>query len=153
MGTRTAVDALYESRVRQCHSHQAVMKLLGVTITRVQAGMVELQMPSRANLTQQHGYIHAGIVATVLDSACTYAALTLMPANMTVLTVEYKINMLAPANGQSLIVKASVKRAGQSLLVCAADALTNDSDLLKPVATMLSTVMREIEQSNLSSTA
>jgi uncharacterized protein (TIGR00369 family) len=147
MGTRTAVDPLYESRIRQYHSRQAIMKLLGVTVARVQAGIVELQMPSRPNLTQEDGDIHSGIVATVLDSACSYAALTLMPANSSVATVEYKVNILAPASGQSLIVRAAVKRAGQTFVVCTADALVNDSDLLRPVATMLSTIVRELEQS------
>ena len=146
MGTRQPLDPRYETRVRKCFSRQQVLKMLGVSLTRIQPGVVELHMPNRDDLTQQHGYIHAGIVATVLDTACSYAASTLIPTHSSVSTVEYKINLLAPAKGDSLIVRANVKREGRTFIVCSADALVCESELLKPVATMLSTIMCSAER-------
>lgn len=113
------------------------MQMIGASLVTVGPGLVEIELPWRADLTQQNGYIHAGIVTTVLDSGCGYAAFTLMPADTSVLSVEFKVNLLAPARGEMVSVRSEVKRAGRTLTVCVADAFA-DGVLC---ATMLGTVI------------
>jgi len=134
-----AID--FERRVRASFARQRVMESIGATLTHVEAGAVEITLPYRIDLTQQHGFIHAGIVATILDSACGYAAFSLMPPEMAVLTVEYKINLLRPAKGDRLIARARVVRDGKTLTVCAGDAFADTDGAETVVATMLATVM------------
>jgi uncharacterized protein (TIGR00369 family) len=134
-----AID--FERRVRASFARQRVMESIGATLTHVEAGAVEITLPYRIDLTQQHGFIHAGIVATILDSACGYAAFSLMPPEMAVLTVEYKINLLRPAKGDRLIARARVVRVGKTLTVCAGDAFAETDGVETVVATMLATVM------------
>ena len=129
------------SRVRQSFSKQAFMSNLRAELTAVGEGTVEIRLPFSADLTQQDGYLHAGAIAAVLDSACGYAALSVAPAGHEVLTVEFKVNLLAPAAGELFIARAQVKRAGKKLTVCAADAFGVTGDKQKVVATMLATVM------------
>lgn len=131
----------FEARVRASFARQKVMDTIGATLTRVDPGAVEIALPFRADLTQQHGFLHAGVVATILDSACGYAAVTQMPADVGALTVEYKINLLRPAAGERFVARGLVVRAGKTLTVCTGDvfALTGGSE--KVVATMLSTIM------------
>jgi uncharacterized protein (TIGR00369 family) len=134
-----AID--FERRVRASFARQRVMESIGATLTHVEAGAVEITLPYRIDLTQQHGFIHAGMVATILDSACGYAAFSRMPPEMAVLTVEYKINLLRPAKGDRLIARARVVRAGKTLTVCAGDAFAETGGVETVVATMLATVM------------
>jgi uncharacterized protein (TIGR00369 family) len=136
-----AVDDGCEPRVRASFARQRVMETIGAVLTRVDPGAVEIALPFRADLTQQHGFIHAGIVATILDSACGYAAFSLMPADVAVLTVEYKINLLRPAKGDRLVARARVVRSGKTLTVCAGDVLAQAGGAENVVATMLATVM------------
>jgi uncharacterized protein (TIGR00369 family) len=136
-----ATDDAFEPRVRASFARQRVMETIGATLTRVEPGAVEIALPYRADLTQQHGFIHAGIVATILDSACGYAAFSLMPADVAVLTVEYKINLLRPARGDRLVARARVVRAGKTLTVCAGDAVAQTGGAEGVVATMLATIM------------
>jgi uncharacterized protein (TIGR00369 family) len=136
-----ATDDAFEPRVRASFARQRVMETIGATLTRVEPGAVEIALPYRADLTQQHGFIHAGIVATILDSACGYAAFSLMPADVAVLTVEYKINLLRPAKGDRLVARARVVRAGKTLTVCTGDALAQTGGAESVVATMLATIM------------
>ena len=135
------VDDDFEARVRASFARQRVMGTIGAALTRVDPGAVEIVLPYRGDLTQQHGFIHAGVVATILDSACGYAAFSLMPADVAVLTVEYKINLLRPAQGDRLVARARVVRAGKTLTVCAGDAVAQASGRENAVATMLATVM------------
>jgi uncharacterized protein (TIGR00369 family) len=107
----------FEQRTRESFARQPAMATLGVTIDAVAAGRVVLSMPHRAELTQQHGFVHAGMVATALDSACGYAAFTLMPAGAGVLTIEYKINLLAPARGPLLQFEGVVTKGGRTISV------------------------------------
>jgi len=130
-----------EERVRRSFSNQAFMSTLGAVLTVVGQGLVEIRLPFSSKLTQQHGYLHAGAVTAVLDSACGYAALSLAPDDKDVLTVEFKQNLLAPARGEMLIARAQVKRAGKTLTVCAADAFAITGSKEKLVATMLATIM------------
>src|SRR5215471_21443882 len=117
------------------------MSTLGAALTEVAEGVVEIRMPFSPSLTQQDGYLHAGAVTSVLDSACGYAALSVAPAGHEVLSVEFKVNLLAPAAGELFIARAHVKRAGKKLTVCSADAFGVTGDKEKVVATMLATVM------------
>jgi uncharacterized protein (TIGR00369 family) len=130
-------DANFESRVRENFARQRVMHLIGAAITTVEPGIVEIEIPARDDLTQQDGLIHAGIVTTILDSACGYAAFTLMPADASVLSVEFKVNLLAPATGAMVTARAEVKRYGRTLTVCTADAFADG----KICATMLATMI------------
>jgi len=136
-----AQDPNFESRVRESFARQQLMDTLGATLALVETGVVEIELPYRADLTQQHGFIHAGVIASVLDSACGYAAFSLMPADAAVLSIEFNVNLLAPAKGQRLIARAEVKRAGRTITVCTADAYTVDGERRKLVATMLATMM------------
>ena len=111
-------DPAFESRVHESFARQKVMGLIGAALTRVVPGRVEIELPFRDDLAQQHGFFHAGIVGTIADSAGGYAAYTLMPAGSSVLSVEYKINLLAPADGERLVASGQVVRPGRTLTVC-----------------------------------
>jgi uncharacterized protein (TIGR00369 family) len=127
-----------ENRVRESFDKQSVMRLIGAELAGVEPGIVEIALPYRQDLTQQDGFIHAGIITTILDSACGYAAYSLMPEGSSVLSVEFKVNLLAPAKADVIKVRAEVKRAGRTLTVCTADAFANDT----ACATMLATMIR-----------
>jgi uncharacterized protein (TIGR00369 family) len=113
------------------------MELIGASLRLIEPGVVEIEIPTRTDLTQQDGFMHAGIVTTILDSACGYAAYSLMPAGTRVLSVEFKVNLLAPAMGKMITARAEVKRPGRTLTVCTADAFADD----KLCATMLATMI------------
>lgn len=142
-------DADFESRVRQSFARQQAMQTIGARLTVVEPGAIEIELPHCADLTQQHGFIHAGIVATILDTACGYAAFSLMPADAAVLSVEFKVNLLAPAQGELIRARAVVKRAGKNVTVCAADAWALSAGHSRIVATMLATIMCIRGRSNL----
>lgn len=117
------------------------MSTIGAEITSIAAGQLEIRFHFNPALTQQNGFIHAGAVTSVMDSACGYAALTVAPTGHDVLSVEFKVNLLAPAAGKSFIVRSAVKRAGKTLTVCAADAFAVSDTGEKPIATMLATII------------
>ncbi len=118
------------------------MNLIGATLSLVEPGIVEITLPYRADLVQQHGYLHAGIVTTIADSACGYAAYSLMPAGSEVLSVEFKVNLLQPAQGVTFVARAEVIKAGRTLTVARADvfATTPNNDRAL-VATMQATII------------
>lgn len=132
-------DAL--DRIRNNFAQQEVMKTLGASLLSVMSGAVEIGFSFRADLTQQNGFIHAGVMTTILDTACGYAALSVAPEGTDVLSVEFKVNLLSPAVGERFIARASVKRAGRRLSVCVADACAITGTAETPVATMLATIM------------
>ncbi len=131
----------YERRVRESFARQAMMQTLGAEMASVSRGAMEIRFLVAPSLLQQHGYVHAGAVTTVLDSACGYAALTVAPEGSEVLSVEFKVNLLAPATGDSVVARALVKRAGKKLAVCTADAFAVRPEGEKLVATMLATMI------------
>lgn len=131
----------FESRVRASFARQRLMETIGARILSVAPGEVVIELPFRDDLTQQHGYLHAGIVTSIVDTACGYAALTLMQEDADVLSVEYKINLLSPARGEKLIARGRVKRAGRNLTVCEGEVVAVGVDEEKPVAAMLATMM------------
>lgn len=111
-------DPAYESRVRDSFARQALMRTIGAELARVEPGRVEIALPYRDDLTQQHGYLHAGITSTIADSAGGYAGYSLFPAGSSVLTVEFKINLLAPAAGERFIAVGEVVKPGRTLTIC-----------------------------------
>lgn len=117
------------------------MKTLGARIAKVAPGAVEIHLPVRAELTQQHGFVHAAAVAAIGDSACGYAAFSLMPADAAVLSIEYKINLMAPARGEILVARGRVLRAGRTITVCEADIVAVASGKEESVALLVSTIM------------
>ncbi|MGC2480679.1 MAG: PaaI family thioesterase [Candidatus Sulfotelmatobacter sp.] len=131
----------HQERVGNTFSRQAFMSTLGADLAAVVEGGVEIRLPFSPNLTQQNGYLHAGVITAVLDSACGYAALSVAPEDREVLTVEFKVNLLAPAAGEVFAARAQVKKAGRTLTVCAADAFAISDGREKLVATMLATIM------------
>ena len=137
-----------EARVRESFSRQGFMRHLGAEVTALATGECEIQVPYREEMTQQHGYFHAGVAAAIADSACGYAAYGLMPVTSSVLTVEYKINLVAPAVGETLIARARVVRSGKTLKICAADvfAVKDGKEML--CATTLSTIMAMHDKSD-----
>jgi uncharacterized protein (TIGR00369 family) len=130
-----------EERVRASFARQGLMATLGVRVARVAEGEVDLELPFDERLTQQDGYLHAGAVTATLDSACGYAALTRMPEDAAVLTVEFKVNLLAPASGERFLARGRVVRAGRTLTVCRGDAFALVGDDERHVATMTATMM------------
>jgi len=132
-------DPNYEARVRASFAKQQFMATLGANLTAVQPGEVSIELPFRADLTQQHGFLHAGVVTSVIDSACGYAALTLMPPDREVLSVEFKVNLMAPAQGAIFQARGRVVRAGRTLTVCAGDLRVVGSESV--VAMMQATMM------------
>src|SRR5690349_16221509 len=118
----TPQDPDFEARVRRSFAAQRVMETIGARLARVAPGEVDIELSFRDDLTQQNGFLHAGIVSTILDSACGYAAFTLMPADAQVLSIEFKVNLLAPAVGERVVARARVVRAGRTISVCTADA-------------------------------
>jgi uncharacterized protein (TIGR00369 family) len=113
------VDPNFVDRVRNSFDRQGFMALLGATLTRIEPGSVDIEVPFRADLTQQHGYFHAGVTSTVADTAAGYAGYTLFPADSSVLTVEFKINLIAPAQGNRLSATGRVIKHGRTLTICA----------------------------------
>ena len=123
-------------------AQQSIMKLIGASLSLVEPGVVEIELPYRKDLTQQNGYLHAGIVTTIADSACGYAAFTLMPAGSGVLSVEFKVNLLRPAKGETFLSRAEVIKAGRTLTVVRADVFAVDEKGERElVATMQGTMI------------
>jgi uncharacterized protein (TIGR00369 family) len=136
----------FERVVRDSFSAQQLMGTIGARLERVAPGDVEIRLLFRPDLTQQHGFLHAGVVTSAMDSACGYAALTLMPAHAGVLSVEFKTNLMAPAEGDELIARGRVLRSGRTISVCQADAFMLAGGSEKHVATMLATIMTILER-------
>ncbi|MBU2532254.1 MAG: PaaI family thioesterase [Alphaproteobacteria bacterium] len=132
----------YEERVRSSFDRQAAMMTIGAELTQITPGMVEIEMPFSAALTQQHGFLHAGIISAALDSACGYAAFSLMPADAAVLTIEFKVNLLAPGKGERFLFRGSVTKPGRTIIVADGQAYAfSRSGEAKLVATMTGTMM------------
>ena len=134
-------DPAFAERVRASFAKQGAMHTIGATLASVNAGHVVIELPWREDLTQQHGFLHAGMVATALDSACGYAASTLMPAEAGVLTIEYKINLLAPAQGERFRMEGFVLKPGRTISVTEGRAYALHQGPEKLIATMGATLM------------
>jgi uncharacterized protein (TIGR00369 family) len=137
----TPADPDFEARCRDSFNRQPAMHLIGARITVVKPGFCEVEMPRKHDVTQQHGFVHGGIVGMIADSAAGYAAYSLFPADATVLTVEYKMNLMAPGDGDILRAQAQVTRHGRTLTIVGFDVFAEKAG--KPVhcATGLATLM------------
>jgi uncharacterized protein (TIGR00369 family) len=133
-------DPHFERRVRTSFDRMGPMQLIGARLVYVAPGHVEIDLPRRADLTQQHGYFHGGIISAVADTAGGYAAYTLVPADSSMLTVEYKINLMAPGDGERLLVIGRVKKHGRTLTVCELEAQVIQGGTPKVVALGLQTL-------------
>ena len=134
-------DPDFESRVRQGFNLQQLMATIGAKMTRVAAGEVHIELPFSRAWTQQHGYIHAGIITSIVDSACGFAAYTLMPTSSGVLTVEYKVNLLSPAKGEMFTAIGRVIKPGRTLTICSGEVLSLERGEQKLIAAMQATMM------------
>lgn len=137
----TPADAAFEQRVRDSFARQRIMSTLGAELSSVSPGEVVIELGFREDLTQQHGYLHAAILTAIVDSACGYAAYTLMPVGTAVLTAEYKANFLAPAAGRRFVAHGRVLKPGRTLTVTAGDVVAETDGGPKHVATMVATMM------------
>lgn len=141
LSAMTPRDPDFEARVRASFDRQKIMRLIGARMTRVEPGVVEIELPFRDDLTQQHGFFHAGITSTIADSAGGYAAYSLFPPDSSVLTVEFKMNLLAPADGERLVATGRVVRSGRTLTVCDLEAHVFRDGVATLCAKGLSTLM------------
>ena len=136
----TAKNPEFAADVRKSFAAQAIMQTIGAQLSRVEPGIVEISLPYRTELTQQNGYLHAGIITSIADSAAGYAAFTLMPDGASVLSVEFKVNLLRPASGEMFLARAEVIKAGKTLTVVRADVFGISGNERTIVATMQGTM-------------
>ena len=134
-------DPEYAARVRSSFDRQGAMRLIGARIADLGPGYCAIELPFRRDLTQQHGYIHAGIVSAIADSAGGYAGFTLFPSDSSVLTVEYKLNLLAPAAGERLIAEAEVLKPGRTLAITRGEVYAETAGTRTLCAVMQQTLM------------
>jgi len=144
----TPMNPQYRQRVRQSFERQGFMRSLAAQLAQIEAGTVEIHLAYRDDLTQQHGYYHGGVIGALADNACGYAAFTLMRAEDSLLTAEYKINLLAPGDGELLIARAEVLRPGRTLTVCEARVFARKNGVDKLCATALATLITLPNQSD-----
>lgn len=142
----------FEARVRSSFANQNLMHTMGGSIASIEAGRVVLEMPFNSAFTQQHGFLHAGAVTTMLDSAAGYAAFSLMPVNAEVLTIEFKTNLMSPAKGEHFRFVGEVVKAGRTITFCEASAYAQtDDEAEKKIATMNATMMAVTNQKGVKS--
>lgn len=138
--TFAPTNSEFAADVKKSFAAQAIMQAIGAQLVRVDPGVVEISLPYRKDLTQQDGYLHAGIITTIADSAAGYAAFSLMPAGARVLSVEFKVNLLRPARGEEFVARAEVIKPGKSLSIVRADVFATTGIERQLVATMLGTM-------------
>jgi uncharacterized protein (TIGR00369 family) len=131
----------FETRVRASFERQRLMATIGARLARVTPGAVEIEAPVKEGLSQQHGYVHAGVLTALMDSACGYSALSLLPPGMEVLSVEYKVNFLSPAVGERFVARGRVERPGKQITVCSGEIVALTGSEEKRVAVMLATMV------------
>ena len=132
----------FAAQVRASFARQGIMSLIGARLGRIEPGLAEISLPYRPDLSQQHGFFHAGVTSTIADSAGGYAAFTLFPADDTGLTVEYKINLVAPADGDRLTATGRVVKPGRTLTVCTLEVFVEKNGVAKLCAIGQQTMMR-----------
>lgn len=137
----TPTDPNFRARIENSFALQTAMATLGIRIESAEPGKVALAMPFSDRLSQQHGFIHAGVITTGLDSACGYAAFSLMPAEAAVLSIEFKVNLLAPARGDSFVFRGDVLKPGRTITFCEGKAYAVTDGAERLIATMTATMM------------
>jgi len=143
-------DPDFEARTRESFAKQGAMKLLGAELERVEPGLVQIGLAFRPELSQQHGFFHAGILSNIADSAGGYAGFTLFPADAGVLTVEFKVNLLAAADGERLTAVGRVVRSGRTLTVCSLEVHVDKAGKRTHCATGLQTLMSLVGRAGVS---
>ncbi len=137
----TPMDPDYAARVRTSFGRQQAMALLGAEMTEVGPGMTEIVLPFREELTQQHGFVHAGIITAIVDNACGYAALSLMPPGVGVLTVEFKVNLVNPAAGTRFVARGQVVKPGRTVMVCTGEVVAERADGTRQTVVLMQATM------------
>src|SRR5262245_18324437 len=137
----SALDPVTEKRCRESFARQKMMVDIGAEILSVKAGECEIVMPFDQRFTQQHGFMHAGVITTLADTACGFASLSLMPEDAVVLTTEFKVNLLSPAKCERFIAVGKVVRPGKKLMVCLGEVFAEDAGRRKQVALMTASMM------------
>ena len=140
--TFTPRDPNYVKRIRDNFYKQTAMQTIGATLGEISPGEVHIDLPYSDHIVQQDGFLHAGIVTTIVDSACGYAAFTLMPANSRVLSIEFKVNLMSPAVGDRFVAIGKVIKPGRTITVCSGEVFAFDGQESKLVALMQATMMR-----------
>ncbi len=130
-----------EVRIRSVFDRQQMLKTLDARLLKVSAGEVQIEMPFQRELTQQHGYIHAGVITTLMDNACGYAAYTRISPSGSILTIEFKVNFIAPAKGEKFIAIGKAIKSGRTLTVCSGEAFAIENGESKLIALMQATMM------------
>lgn len=141
MASDTPAPADVEQRLRSSFERQRLMATLGARLTRVEAGEVCIEMPFDPAHSQQHGHVHAGAITSIVDSACGYAALSLMPADREVVSVEFKVNFVSPARGSHFVAVGKVVKAGRTITVCTGEVWALEGERRKTVAVMQATMI------------
>ena len=136
-----ALDPNFEQRIRESFSRQYFMSFIGAELALVEPGYCEIHLNYKRDLSQQHGFFHGGIIGTLADNSGGYAAYSLMPSNASILTVEYKLNLVAPGDGDLLIGRGQVIKPGRTLTICKSDVFVVKNDVEKLCATSLVTLM------------
>ena len=136
-----ADDADYRSRIRQSFASQGAMALIGAELTRIQPGMVEIELAFDPKLTQQHGFLHAGVISAALDSACSYAAYSLLEEDASILTIEFKVNLMSPGRGERFLFRGEVTKPGTNIMVADGRAYAIGDGPAKLIASMTGTKM------------
>jgi uncharacterized protein (TIGR00369 family) len=137
-----APDPDFERRVRESFARQRFMTTLGARLLTVTPGEVVIELPWHQRLGQQHGVLHAGAVASIADSACGYAALSLMPRGAAVMSIEFKVNLLAPGRGDRFLALGRVRRSGRTLTVCEGSVRALESESEREIAIVTATMIR-----------
>jgi uncharacterized protein (TIGR00369 family) len=134
-------DPTWESRVRASFSRQKMMETIGAQLDRVAPGEVDIRVPFREAISQHHGFVHAGALTTAVDTACGYAALTLMPPGAGVLSIEFKVSLMSPGKGEAILARGRVVKPGRNVTFCQGEVFAVDGGKEKLVATMSATMM------------
>ncbi len=132
----------FDALIRESFARQTIMTTLGATLQSIEKGRAVIALPYAKHICQQHGFLHAGVITTIVDSACGYAAFTMMPEGSAVLTVEFKVNLLAPAKGDRFLAEGRVVRSGRTLTVTEGEVIAVDGDKRSTVAIITATMMR-----------
>ena len=135
------MNSIIEQAVRASFAKQTFLKTIGAKLIGVSAGEVEIELPFRSDLCQQHGFLHAGVVTSIVDTACGYAALSMMPEGSEVLSVEFKINLLSPAIGENFLARGKVVKAGKTLTFVNGEVIAKNGNGEKLIATMSATMI------------
>ncbi len=144
----TAATPDYKQKVQESFNRQKFMHFINAELLKVEPGYCEIKLPFSENLTQQHGFFHAGVVSTIADNAAGYSAFSLMEATSSILTVEFKINLIAPAKGENLIGKSKVIKSGKTLTICQVEVYAGNDEEYKLCAVAQSTLMQLMNKSD-----